>query len=519
MQKPAYVLLSIVLPALVTVHSTQAQFRYDVVAVTGDAVPNGNGAFTTFSVPTLNEVGQVAFSNVLSDPNSSNDIASVYRGDSTGNLVELARSGDAAPDGNGIFSSFGFPSLNDSGQSAFRTGLTGTVGASSDDTGIFRSDGTGNVVQIFREGDAAPDGNGTLSNIGSDSDLSNAGDALFSGLLNGTSGGNTDRFGIFRSDGTSSPVRIARAGDAAPDGNGTFSGFSQPRLNNAGKATFIGFLANTSNGGDDDTGFFIGDGIGGPSQIVRGGEEAPDGNGTFAAFSRTHDLNDGGQIAFVGFFSGTSAGTGDDEGIFVGDDSTSPIQIARAGQSVPNGNGVFTGFGPPRLNDNGQTVFFGEFTTTTASRGVFRGDGTNALVEIALSDEAAPDGNGVFFGFGTPDVNSAGQIAFVGTHIQTNEGSSDDRGLYFYDDLVGLKQVVREGDAFLGSTITRIGYPGPVGRRLDMRSALNDLGQLAYQFELADGRQGIAIATLVPEPSTLLLGLLASGTWLFRKRS
>ena len=70
-----------------------------------------------------------------------------------------AITGEAAPDANGLFSTFGIPRLNSDGQAAFWATLSDTNGTTSDDTGIFRGDGTA-VLQLGREGQAAPDGNG-----------------------------------------------------------------------------------------------------------------------------------------------------------------------------------------------------------------------------------------------------------------------------------------------------------------------------------------------------------------------
>ena len=53
----------------------------------------------------------------------------------------IALSGNAAPDGNGTFSSFGDPVLGASGDAAFFAMLTGTSGNTSDNEGIFRGAG------------------------------------------------------------------------------------------------------------------------------------------------------------------------------------------------------------------------------------------------------------------------------------------------------------------------------------------------------------------------------------------
>ena len=48
-------------------------------------------------------------------------------------------------------------------------------------------------------------------------------------------------------------------------------------------------------------------------------------------------------------------------------------------------------------------------------------------VVVTHEGEAAPDGNGTFFGFETPVLNNAGQAAFVASLTGTTGGFSDDR--------------------------------------------------------------------------------------------
>ena len=62
----------------------------------------------------------------------------------------------------------------------------------------------------------------------------------FTASLNGTSGGSTDNSGIFRGSG-GNITQIARRGQAAPDANGTFSSFGRPMLNNSGDVAFWAF--------------------------------------------------------------------------------------------------------------------------------------------------------------------------------------------------------------------------------------------------------------------------------------
>ncbi|MEM9704249.1 MAG: choice-of-anchor tandem repeat NxxGxxAF-containing protein, partial [Planctomycetota bacterium] len=357
-----------------------------------------------------------------------------------------------------------FLSLNDAGQAAFLGDLTGTAGGGADDTGLFRGAG-GAITQIARAGQAAPDGNGTFSNFFNfNPALNDSGQAAFLGVLTGTSGGGTDNSGLFRSSG-GALTQITREGQAAPDGNGTFSGFGvpsggfgPPALNDAGQVAFSGFLTGTAGGGADNSGIFRGAG-GTLTRIAREGQAAPDGNGILASFENPA-LNNAGQAAFLGNLTGTSGGFSDDRGIFRGAGGAL-TQIAREGQAAPDGNGTLSSFNADIvLNDAGQAAFFGDLIGTaggvTDNTGLFRGSG-GALTRIAREGQAAPDGNGTFGAFvgAAPALNDAGQAAFLAILTGNSGGSLDDRGVYTSDG-IDLLKVIRKGDALAGGTVSGI---------------------------------------------------------------
>ena len=69
--------------------------------------------------------------------------------------------------------------------------------------------------------------------------------------------------------------------------------------------------------------------------------------------------------------------------------------------------------------------------------------------------------------------------------------------------VLATNEVIGSGDALFGSTITALQFSP---------TSLNDPGQVAFYYELANGTTGIAVANPVPEPgsaSLLLGGLLA----------
>ena len=122
----------------------------------------------------------------------------IFRGDG-GTLTQIARGGQETPDLDGLLLKFARPALNDAGQVAFAAYLVFTVDMNDDNMGVFRSNGD-TLTQIARKGQAAPDGNGTFSAFG-DPAINDAGQVMFRGQLFGTAGMDDDSRGIFLGDG------------------------------------------------------------------------------------------------------------------------------------------------------------------------------------------------------------------------------------------------------------------------------------------------------------------------------
>lgn len=503
-------------PARATSPSPGLRTETKVIATTGDPAPDGNGRFAAFDAPFLNSSGTVAFRASLSGNGNDSD-EGIYRGDGT-TLSQVARTPQVVPGGDGVFSSFGFPTINESGQVAFGAFLTMTNSPNTN-AAIYRGTGA-ELVEIVRAGQTLPDGVGTFRNSSVLIDqplINNLGQVAFPASING----GAPSSGIFQGDGTE-VVQIARRFQPASDGMGIFYAIdSVPTQNNSGQVAFRIWYSDSPG----DRGIFRSDGSDGV-RIVRTGQAAPEGNGTFLGVSKYVAINDSGAVAFYGTLSSPTR-----QGVFLGTEST-VLQIAREGQIAPDGNGALHFFGRPALNESGQVVFRASLSGTIGgnndNQGLFRTDGTT-LIQIVRSAQTAPDGNGTFK-FSTsvdsdlmPTINEKGQIAFATQLFETAAGTSDNFGIFLFDDLSGLVQVARKGDSFLGSTITSLGFnPNThysVGTSGHERSGFNKTGttRLAYEFALADGRSGIAVWTLVPEPTSLLLAHLAAAALLLAK--
>ena len=391
--------------------------------------------FTTLSWgnPVFNNAGRGVFLAELADTNSGGNVSrGIYRGDGTASgLSRVARAGQAAPDGNGSFAQFFAPTINDLGQTAFYGFLTGTSGGSSDDVGLyFDDDTTGGVTRIARTGQAAPDGNGSFSSLYIPS-LNDAGQVAFFAIFTGTSGGGSDNSGIYRSGGTTDGLtQIVREGQTAPDGNGRFSLFDiSPVLNDAGQTAFNATLTGTSS----DAGIFLSDDTAsGLTQIARAGQVVPGGNGSFSGFFGPA-LNDAGQAGFYARLTGTSGGSSDDIGIFRGD-GTLIDQVARTGDAAPGGggdsDGVLSAFvSRLALNEEGQVAFLadidlGDGGSINDERGLFFHDDQLGLISVIRTGDAFGGSTIKNFLVSTDGdlLNASGQVAYAYTLDDGREG-------------------------------------------------------------------------------------------------
>lgn len=471
-----------------------AQPSVTTLLLNGVSAPDGNGEFSSAGGPVLNDGGQLSFVASLINTTggaSSADRFGVFRRTGT-NLVQVARGLETAPDGAQVFGSFFSdpPPMNSQGHVAFLASRDGSF----DGAGLYT--GTGAPLTVIADRtQTPPDGNGTFTDFDG-AVINTLGQVAFVGGLTGTTPGDVNS-GIYRGEG-STLDEIVRRQDAAPDGNGVFTGFHNPAINDA--AGQVAFAADLSAVGAS-TGVFrsAGGELGELTQIARDGNPAPGFgggiNGRFDVLGSDVSLNDLGQVAFASTLSETSGGSVDNVGLFRGDSEFSNVMIASKGQAPPEGNGVFSAFSPPTINSFGAVAFRATLSGTSGgdvnNHGIYVGDGSSTTT-VLRDGTLAPNGNGTFeLQSSSPIINGTGQVAFEASFRNVSAGFGN--GLYFWDPTAGLLEVARVGSSFLGSTITELRWAERAGAGDLAHSGLNSAAQMAYSFRLADNTEGLAI--------------------------
>lgn len=460
----------------------RAQHRTVTVVQTGQQAPDGNGVFSgSPNFFNVNDLGQLAFAIDLAETSGTADNRGVFVSSLDG-VTQIVRSGQIFSGDLIWFSSFSAPILNNSNDVLVRGSLASPSGAAG--TGVFLGNSDG-IQTIARTGQATPNGNTVFSEVAGFG-FNDSGQASFRASVTDPSG-QLAYSGIFR--GTVDAVQeIVRTGQSAPDSNGSFSGFSTSTrgLNSLGQVSFQGTLDGTSGGDTDRSGIFIGDGEN-IYQIARSGQAVPDGSGFFSSSQlQATDFNDMGQVLFQARIIDSLGATESSRGLFLGT-TDSITSLFRDGQSLANEDRFIrmTGFGNSRVNNAGLVVARMDLSDTAdgdvTGRAVMVSNGEKMKV-IARSGQVVPGNTGTFEDFSSQlmRVNDSGQVVFRAFLDTSGNGNSDTSGI-FTGDGIDLIEVVRVGDAFLGSTVSNSGVL--------LSRSINKHGQIAHGVDLADGRR------------------------------
>ena len=346
----------------------------------------------------------------------------------------------------GIFG--GDPSINNNGTVAFWAAQNGAFGAPA---GIFTGDDdtATNITTTIADHNTISDLTGNnFTTMQENPDINDNGTVVF-----------------VSNDGSAGQGVVTGSGGATTTLYHTLGAFNNltgnPAINNVGTSAFYGSR--------DSGGVGIFSGNGGPHSTIVDNDTV-DGGVFDVNIRRSPDINNDGTVVFNALLDGggerisTGIGAGT---ITIVDTNTDP----------------FSSLGDaPSINDAGTVAFQG--LHNTLGQGIFTD--TGGLTTIA-------DSEGAFSFFGeSPSINNNGLVAFrAGLDV-------GGQGIFTGSDPIA-DLVIKTGDALFGSTLVGLNFG---------HHGLNDSGQIAFRYFLADSTHGIAIASAVPavpEPTTIVL--------------
>lgn len=447
---------------LLFLNTTLTAQSISIVAQSGDIVPDQDGVFGNLSAPLLGDSGGVSFFSTVNGDNGDYDGLFVF---SSGLNRTVARQGVLAPTTTAEYSTFPFSSrgVNDSGNLVFRSNLTG----GDSGQGVF----VGNAIAtlaIAVQNDPSP-GGPDFFNFGTPS-INEANRVVFEGCLT---------LSLYESTPSGGVSELLSDGDATPAG-GTFAAFGRPLVNELDQ---VAFYADADVAGA--TGIFLLN-TNGLIAVATELQGVPNSDVSIETLSQFPALNNSGELAFQADLSDGTTGIFRYNGFFA-------TLVARSGDPVPSGDGVFGTFGSanlPLINDQGQIVFQCdvEGTSTQNDAGIFMAqDGTNVeVIRVGTAVEG-----GAIAAFDDIATNLNGQIAFT---ADLDVGSSLPlEAIFLQCPELGLVEAIRQTDTLLGSTVESLSFPTGMQHNGDEKSGFNNVGQIAFNTALEDAREAIAI--------------------------
>jgi hypothetical protein len=428
----------------------------------------------------------------------------------------LATTGDPLAGGGTFVNDFEGGAISANGDIAFGADV------STGGEGIFLMRG-GRIVELARTGGAAP-GGGTYSGgfLGAVAQ-NDQGDAIFDFALDPFSlpiGVNAGAYRYSQASGTVSAFVVPFVTPAP--GGGTFQGTSfQPTINNHGDVAFGG-VVQTSAGihvpgepyGGLGIGLFLADRGNRISALVQPGDPAP-GGGTFD-FAYEAWINDGGDIAFIGHVAGEEAAIPgfppqsdliDALGsLYVRDAGGTIRSVAHAGDPAPGG-GVFRQVPFLSMNNRGDIAFIGDLTPAPdvyGALGVFVASRGGSITAVARPGDAMPGGGHLVSASpvnSNSHINDAGDVVFTGTlDSDVDADGTLDTGVFRWSR-GRIDAIARSGTVIPGVgtiyqfTATSITFPPPASVVPIAGLTSNNAGQVIFEATLTDGSVVLLQAT------------------------
>ncbi|MEM6334643.1 MAG: dockerin type I domain-containing protein [Planctomycetota bacterium] len=504
--------LAAVLLAVLAQPASATTIPIEVLALSEDAAPGG-GTFEGFSAvfgaggagPVINQAGDFAFTAQLSGAGTTGN--GIFAQSAGGTRRAVVLSGDPAPFDPGlVFFGGDFQAIDESGRVTFNAVLVDDLAAPSVGFEALYTESTpgGPLIEVARLGQTTPAGS-TFDRIAEfafpDIATNSQDEIVFIGGLADPA----RRMGAFRFDRTGGLATVMSGGDllnGGPDTLGSdFRGFT---LGDDGAVTATNFR--------DVDGVVAGSTIrasasGQLVELIAPGDI--DTSGTVEVITTRHApvSNASGQAITGATVSVLANGSERDELLIKQADGRLERLIGE-GDLVPGRADVVDFIVPSALRNDGTAALdfrIVEFVPNAFLGGIALYHPDTGIETIVVSGDPVPSGEGVFNSLGSgSQLNSAGQFPFGSSEfIFINNRLTAASSLFAYDPSLGIVEILKRGDEFLGSKVEDIDlgvrgtFAGP------SQTTFNDLGQGVFQFSLEDGRSGLARFTI---PGAELLG-------------
>ena len=474
--------------------------------------------FEDFGTPAININSDTAFNATakFTGSNATNNAGIWTLVNGTTRLI--ARIGANAT-GGGVFSALGQPVLDDKGRTAFIGSLKAGIGnvTTSNATGIWRFSANGTSSLLARAGSPAPGATGTLFSSFTSLVTGDEGVAftavLRAGTANVTTSNNT---GLWAQNGAGALVLVARTGTLPTPTLSSLTLFNTVTGQNAHSRHFnnSGNLLMLAKFGIGPIGLYKADfpsfSLNGSTPIAAVSSSAPGiSGGLFSAISNPI-LNDAGEIAFLGTFTGNGVTTGNNTAIFRYNNVGTGTLLVRTGIVSSDGR-IFQTFSSPVLNNSGSIAFTGTLKTGVAgvtsanATGIWTISSNNTLATVVRSGDAAPGLSGAVFSLfnqiAYPEENNSGGqagVAFIAT-LSTGLGgitASNNVGLWIsITPTTEPTLVIRKGDSFsvggVPKTVSSFDIFTSSTQTTGVKRSFNSIGELILKVTFTDGSTGI----------------------------
>lgn len=450
--------------------------------------PDGEQTLQIFAAPALNDAGELAFLCMLADADGGDSLhASYWYGD--GGLVEIFRDGFELGDGRLYGYSPRGHFLLHAGEVEAWSWVYRGLGSPAERLGVSWD---GNETSLrFPLAEVGPEPELRLTST-FDWTLNDAGFEIYSGSYSGTEG--YEEYGLYQRSPLGEAKRLINTGDLAP-GGGVYATLGSHAVINDG-----GTVAARIKVQEDQTkDVVVRVEEGQLSELAREGNFASDPEIQFGEMTSGPRINAASEVAFSADYSrlGITA-----RGVFLATDDQVSLM---AGSETENAGEVLTPGAVIGLSDSGVVAFQASLQAEQATRNSIAVAGASSVEMIAIVGEPAGQGEYLFDDLHLDNrqaFNGAGYLAFEASLLSTVDAALSAEALYVWHDQFGLQEIVRTGDPLDGGVVVSLDFSGSTANIFasnfapsssDLLSGLNNQGQVAFAYTLADGREGITL--------------------------